>query len=284
MLRRDLHEENRRSWNEATRAHNSHKRDQASFLRDGGSTLFPEEVRLLGDVAGKRLLHLCCNSGQDTLSLVRAGAFATGLDISDEAIGTAARLSGDSGLPATFVRGDVYDLLPTMGAGGARFDIVFASYGALCWLSDLPALMRGVTSVLLPGGRFVVVEFHPTGMMFDESLQHRYAYSSHGEPYTHATGVRDYVQAAGGALSPSGHLDGEPAFENPHPAHEFVHGLADVVQATIDAGLAVERLEEWSFTNGCPFFDGMRLGEGRRYTLPEGVPAMPLMYGFVARA
>ena len=41
---RALHEQNRRSWNAVTAAHNSHKLDQAGFLRRGGSTLFPEEV------------------------------------------------------------------------------------------------------------------------------------------------------------------------------------------------------------------------------------------------
>ncbi|MEJ5222192.1 MAG: hypothetical protein WHT63_09315 [Tepidiforma sp.] len=61
--RRDLHELNRRSWNEATRAHNSHKGDQAAFFRAGGSTLFPEELDLLGPLEGKRLVHLQCNAG-----------------------------------------------------------------------------------------------------------------------------------------------------------------------------------------------------------------------------
>ena len=65
---RDLHEANRVSWNAATRAHNSHKRDQAAFLRGGGSTLFPEELELAGELSGRSLLHLCCNAGQDTLS------------------------------------------------------------------------------------------------------------------------------------------------------------------------------------------------------------------------
>ena len=41
MPQKDLHEDNRQSWNLATEAHNSHKRDQAAFLRSGGSTLFP---------------------------------------------------------------------------------------------------------------------------------------------------------------------------------------------------------------------------------------------------
>ncbi len=55
--RRDLHEQNRLSWNAATAAHNSHKGDQAAFFRAGGDTLFPEELELLGDVDGLQLLH-----------------------------------------------------------------------------------------------------------------------------------------------------------------------------------------------------------------------------------
>ena len=74
MLRRDLHEENRQAWNHATPVHNSHKRNQADFLRRGGTTLFPEELELLGDISGLDIAHLQCNAGQDTLSLANHGA------------------------------------------------------------------------------------------------------------------------------------------------------------------------------------------------------------------
>src|SRR2546423_9717444 len=94
-----LHEENRRAWNAVTPVHNSHKRDQAAFLRGGGSTLFPEELELVGELTGRSLLHLCCNSGQDTLSLARLGARVTAIDITDEAIAFATRLSVESGTP-----------------------------------------------------------------------------------------------------------------------------------------------------------------------------------------
>jgi hypothetical protein len=79
MLKKELHEANRLSWDVATRAHNSHKGDQARFLREGGSTLFPEELELLGELRGRSLLHLQCNAGQDTLSLAARGATVTGV-------------------------------------------------------------------------------------------------------------------------------------------------------------------------------------------------------------
>jgi len=56
--RRNLREQNRRSWDAVVGAHDSHRGDLTAFLRGGGSTLFPEERRLLGDLAGKRLVHL----------------------------------------------------------------------------------------------------------------------------------------------------------------------------------------------------------------------------------
>src|SRR5689334_16683391 len=103
---RILREANRRSWNAATRAHNSHKGDQARYFREGGSTLRPEELGLLGEVAGLRVVHLLCNSGQDTLSIARLGADVTGVDISDEAITFATQLAVEAGIAATFARDD----------------------------------------------------------------------------------------------------------------------------------------------------------------------------------
>src|SRR5918994_5993604 len=55
---RDLREQNRLSWNAVAGAHESHRGDLAGFLRSGGSTLFPEELKLLGPLEGKTLAHL----------------------------------------------------------------------------------------------------------------------------------------------------------------------------------------------------------------------------------
>ncbi|HEX6989345.1 MAG TPA: class I SAM-dependent methyltransferase, partial [Bacillota bacterium] len=184
-MRRDLHEQNRIAWNAATRAHNSHKRDQAGFFRRGGSTLFPEEVELLGDVRGKRLVHLQCNAGQDTLSLARLGAQVTGVDISDEAIDFARRLSAEAAIPARFVRADVYDWFDEAVRSGERFDVAFSSYGFLPWLSDLRRWARGIAAVLKPGGRFACIEFHPLLSIFDESWRPAEDYFSR-QPHSYA--------------------------------------------------------------------------------------------------
>jgi SAM-dependent methyltransferase len=280
MLKKELHEANRLSWNAATRAHNSHKGDQARFLREGGSTLFPEELELLGELKGRSLLHLQCNSGQDTLSLVHHGAEVTGVDISDEAIDFARRLSADSGLPATFERADVYDWLAA--APARRFDRVFSSYGAIYWLSDLEPWARGIAHVLKPGGRFVLVEFHPTLWIFDEKLKHTYPYSG-GHHIAEAVGVGDYVALSGKGLVPWGYEEGVRDFKNPHPSHGFQWGLGDLINPLLRQGLVLERLEEYCYANGWNGIAGMREAPGNRYLLPEGVPELPLMLGLQVR-
>ncbi len=277
------HEENRRAWNAATVAHNSHKADQAAFLRGGGSTLFPEEVALLGDLHGLSLLHLQCNAGQDTLGLAARGATVTGVDISDEAIAFARQLSADSGISATFARADIYDWLAEAGAAGRQFDVVFCSYGFVGWLSDLDRWARGIAAVLKPGGRFVAVEFHPFSMVFDFDWSRTFDYSSGGKAHSWSTGVGDYVAMAGEGLTPSGWVAGVGDFTNPHPGHEWFWGIGDLVSALISAGLVLTALREYPYANGARLFEGMREGPGKRMYPPEGTPALPLMLGVVAQ-
>ncbi len=282
-LRKDLHEENRLSWNEATKAHNSHKGDQAKFFREGGSTLFSEEKELLGDIAGLSLVHLQCNAGQDTLSLVQLGAVATGVDISDEAIAFAEKLSEESGIPASFYRADVFDWLQETAKQGKQFDIAFSSYGAVCWISNLNIWAKGIADVLKSGGRFVVVDFHPVAMMFDTDYSHKFSYFSEGKHLTWEDGISDYVAESGTSLAPWGYEAGIENFRNPHRSHEFQWGIGDIVTALLQAGLTLEVLKEYPYANGCKLFERMRETPERRMFPPEDVPNLPLMYGIVAR-
>ena len=279
---RDVREQNRLSWNAAASAHDSHRGDLAGFLHEGGSTLFPEERKLLGDVEGKKLLHLQCNSGGDSLSLARLGTMVTGVDISDAVISAARRFSGESGIPANFERADLYDWLERAARGSQRFDVVFASYGVVCWLPDLDVWAEGISAVLEPGGHFVLVDFHPVADMFDENFRLIHDYPSGGNMLPLEAGVGDYVGESSGGLTPAGTSEGVSDFENPESAHLFRWGLGEVVTALAGAGLRITALEEYPYSNGERHFAGMRELEGRRMFPPGGVPDIPLMYGLRA--
>ena len=280
--RRAVGEGNRLSWNEATKAHNSHKADQAKFFREGRSKLYDEELGLLGDVEGKSVLHLQCNSGQDTLSIAQMGGVVTGVDISDEAIDFARKLSADSGVPGTFHRADVYDWLADAAEKDERWDIVFCSYGAIIWLGDLTTWANGLAKLLKPGGRFITVEFHPIEMMFEVDYSHHYPYSTRGTSVTWAEGIDDYIAEFGPRDSPYGWEKGVENFENPHPAHEFSWGLSEVVTALLDAGLVIESMAEYEHCNTKIYTDMKQVGD-RSWTHKDGVPKFPLMYSLSAR-
>ena len=274
-----MRDQNRRSWNAVVGAHDSHRGDLAGFLEAGGSTLFPEELRLLGDLSGKTVAHLQCNSGGDSLSLARLGAEVTGVDLSDGAVRSARRLSEESGIPARFVRADVYDWLAETAKDGGRFDAVFASYGVVCWLPDLASWAGGIACVLVPGGRFVLVDFHPAAEVLDEDWNPARDYPSGGERLLLQEGVGDYVAASGGGLTPAGFARGVGGFENPEPCHLFRWGLGEVVTALAGVKLEITALEEYPHSNGERHFARMRELPGRRMVPPEDVPALPLMYG-----
>jgi 2-polyprenyl-3-methyl-5-hydroxy-6-metoxy-1,4-benzoquinol methylase len=89
---------NRRNWDERVAIH---RRDTTGFYAvdrflAGEKRLHAIDSGELDEIAGKRLIHLQCHFGLDTLILAREGAVATGLDFSPAAI--AARRS-HSALP-----------------------------------------------------------------------------------------------------------------------------------------------------------------------------------------
>ncbi|WP_298818299.1 class I SAM-dependent methyltransferase [Chloroflexus sp.] len=271
-------EQNRRSWNAVVPAHISHRADEAAFLRNGGSTLFPEEIALLGEIRGCRLLHLLCNTGADSLSLAARGAVVTGVDLSDAAIAYARALSAASGIPATFAQADVYEYLAAARADGYRFERIYAGYGVICWLRDLRAFAAGVAGLLAPGGRFVLIEFHPASNMFTADWRLAYDYPRGGNRLE-LPGVGDYVGAAAGGLSPSGFLPGVREFTNPEPCTLYRWGIGEVVTALAQAELRLRELHEYCYVNGERPFERMTPAPGRRMLPPPDVPAIPLMYG-----
>lgn len=282
---REIHEANRASWNAAVIAHNSHKGNQIRFFERGGDTLFPEESELLGELDGRRLLHLQCNCGQDTLSLARRGAKVVGVDISDQAIDFARHLSMRTGIPAGLHRADLYDWLAEFSAsGGEPFHVVFSSYGALRYLSNLDLWAESIARVLAPGGRLVLVDFHPVVYMFDRSGRVQHPYSAPGKPRTGPRGVIDYVGRSGPDLSAGEYHEGIREFTNPYPHHTFHWGLGEVVQAMLRNGLRIRHFQEYPYCNGHRYFDAGTVTEGRRVMPPDMLIGLPMMFGLRAEA
>lgn len=159
---------NKETWNNKVDVHMaSDFYDMEGFL-NGKSTLNEIELELLGDVTGKKILHLQCHFGQDTLSLSRMGAEVTGVDFSEKAIEKAKAIAQTLHLKAQFVCCDIYD---TPNYIHEKFDLVFTSYGTIGWFPDLNKWAEVISKVLRPGGQFIMADFHPVVWMFDNDFK-----------------------------------------------------------------------------------------------------------------
>lgn len=165
---------NRELWNTKTTVHlKSDFYNLPAFLA-GETSLKPIELKMLGDIGGKSVLHLQCHFGQDSISLARMGAKVTAVDLSDQALEKGRELALQTNTEVTFVESNVLELI---GKIDEKFDIVFASYGCVGWLHDLDQWAETVSHHLKPGGKFVFVESHPVMWMLDEAVdQVKYSY------------------------------------------------------------------------------------------------------------
>lgn len=167
-MEEDYLEINKAAWNEKTDVHiKSEFYNQDAFL-SGKTSLNSIELDLLGDVRNKSILHLQCHFGQDTISLSRMGAVATGVDLSDNAIKKANVIATQLGTNTQFVCSDIYELPNNLNE---KFDIVFTSYGTIGWLPDLEKWASVISSFLKPKGKFIMADFHPFIWMFDDNFE-----------------------------------------------------------------------------------------------------------------
>jgi hypothetical protein len=171
------------------------------------------------------------------------------------------------------------EVVEWMGTTDLRFDVAFASYGAACWLPDLGTWARGIRRILVPGGRFVYVEFHPIVGSLAPDL--RIAGDDYFSSAPFVEPVGDYVAHSGAHLGAPEHA---PAGDNDVPAHAWQHGLGSIVTALADAEMRVECVREYPYANGCRVHPLLVATEGRRWVWPQGVARVPLMFALRARA
>ena len=141
-----------------------HLRNRTGFypidrVRAGDDAFGECEDTELGDVAGKRIVHLQCHFGLDTIRMARRGAIVTGLDFSTVAIIAARALATELGVPARFVEGNVYDAPALLDA---QYDAAFVTWGSIIWLPDIRRWARIVAELLAPGGWLYLAEGHPS--------------------------------------------------------------------------------------------------------------------------
>lgn len=251
----DYLERNKESWNKRTVVHvDSEFYNNEAFIA-GKLSLNSIELDLLGDIKGKKVLHLQCHFGQDSISLSRMGAEVTGIDLSDQSIKTAHELAKKTGQPTKFICCDVYDLPNHLDE---KFDIVFTSYGTISWLPDLDKWANVIEHFLCPGGQFVFAEFHPVVWMFDDDFK-KVGYNYFNDGPIIETEEGTYA-------NPSADIKVEYITWN--------HSMSEVFTSLLGAGLTIHQMQEFDYSpyNCVRHMEEFETGKFRIKHLENNIP------------
>ena len=266
MSHQEAERRNRLLWDELADVHlESYK--EIVMLRAGDEVLDEIELRELGDVSGRSMLHLQCHIGSDTLAWARHGAVMTGVDFSEKSLACAQLLFDELGQQATFVHSNVFEVRDVLKG---KFDIVYTSKGVLCWLKDLPEWGRIIAHYLKPGGTFYLMETHPYAAALEEhegQITFDYPYFHQRAPMEWSSDDPDYA---------------DENYVPSNPSFEWQWSVSDILHALLDAGLKIELVGEYDrlFFKMLP---SMTSEDGRWFKLPGYETKIPLLLTVRAR-
>lgn len=220
---------NKKTWNEKTDVHVSSEFYANEDFLNGKTSLNEIELKLLGDIKDKSILHLQCHFGQDTLSLSRMGAKTTGIDLSDNAILKAKEFNKLLNLDSQFICCDIYDLPNHLSQ---QFDIIFTSYGTIGWLPDLNKWADIISHFLKPKGQFIMADFHPVVWMFDNNFK---------EVFYSYFNVEPIIEEETGTY-------GDRDANIQTKTITWNHPTSDVLNALIKSGLEINAFNEYNYS------------------------------------
>lgn len=120
------------------------------------------ELRLLGELRGKRILDLGSGSGAAAVAFAQQGAIVIALDATDALVSRARARAEEAEVKVEWRVGDLADL------AFLRAESIDAAFSAsVAEVDDAPRLFRQVQRVLKPGAPFVFSYAHPMSLCVD---------------------------------------------------------------------------------------------------------------------
>jgi ubiquinone/menaquinone biosynthesis C-methylase UbiE len=221
---------NKDAWSKISKDHYLAYKSQ---FEKGSFCLNQYITQELGDISGKDIIHLQCNTGADTIALAKMGAaHVVGVDLVPENIYYAKKLALDLGVTnVDFIESDIMTLAQVYSK---KHDIVFTSEGVLGWLPDLDVWARTIRGLCNEAGFLYVFDSHPFFLMLDESKLDKEIYEIE---YPYFGKSPDVDTTIGGyASEPKGGVK----------AYFWMHTVSDIINSLAKAGMHIEYFNEYT--------------------------------------
>src|SRR5581483_1190037 len=142
-----------------------------------------------------------------------------------------------------------------------KFDIIFCSYGVLCWLSNIKKFAKLVDHFLASGGMFYIVEVHPFTQILSHDFKLYYKYFEKGPFIDDSSGTyTDWNSNVKGVT------------------YEWSYTVSDVINSFIDQGLKIEFFHEFPYTMYDQFPGFMEKNATGQYVLKNKKIQIPLLF------
>jgi len=256
-------EANKAAWGLLSKDHYEHFKKS---LQDGNPQLSSIIEKEIGDISGKSIIHLQCNTGADSIALARKGAIVTGVDLVPDNIFYAKKMSEELGIQnIDFIESDIMELKEKHNK---KYDMVFTTEGVLCWISNFSKWAETIKSLLKENGVLYLLDSHPFYFVFDEEklrenkLEVKYPYfirePEHGET-----------------------IGGYASEEKQAKCYTWMYKVSDIINSLAKAGLTIECFNEYDtlyFNVG-----GMENSSNGQYHFPFFDKKIPFTFSLKAR-
>ncbi|MFW6287580.1 MAG: class I SAM-dependent methyltransferase [bacterium] len=218
---------NKKAWSLLSKDHYEHYK---KILEENRYEFNPIVLDELGDISGKKVLHLQCNTGADSIMLAKMGAVVTGVDLVPENIYYAEKMADKLDIEnINFIESDIMVL---MEKHRDKYDIVLTSDGAVGWIPDLKKWAETIKFFLKDDGYFYMHDYHPFHLVFDEDELDRGVLSVKYPYFKDDPDLDNYI---------GGYASEAKESEN----YFWLYKVSDLINSLSSAGLFVEYIHEY---------------------------------------
>lgn len=185
-----------------------------------------DELELLGDVSGKKILELGCGAGQCSIAFSKQGAICTAIDFSESQLKIAEALAEREMQKISFIKADIAKIKFNKNE---KFDIAFSVF-AMQFVENLGECFRNINILLKAGGRLVFSLDHPFYSIVSNDCMLEGSYYDVGR-----SGIIETNDVFGGKTS---HDASEEKF------YFYKRKISDMFNELINAGFEVKKIVE----------------------------------------
>ncbi len=157
MMRNSKHFSMQAAWDRASATYLERRGNDVAAIRYGNLAPSDDELGLLGNMRGLRVLDIGCGGGQSAVACALAGAEVVGVDLSAMQLAAAQALARQHGVAVDWRHVDGMNL---GGMQGELFDLIL-TLQVLPYMDAPAAMLHASNRLLRPGGRLIISIDHP---------------------------------------------------------------------------------------------------------------------------